>query len=302
MNIYITESAETHPDAIELLKQAGHRVITDNPTESEIDALFIRTYTNVTAQYLDRFPKVRYILRIGVGTDTIDMDACKKRQITVINAPGSNANAVAEFIMGLMISGLRNIPAAMERIRTGQWRAAEIMGEEIKGKTIGIVGCGAIGKLLAKKMSSFEVKQTVGYDPYLDEATLKAHGITKSSLDDVLKQADIITLHLPLTDETKNLINASKLALMKPTAFLINTARGGIVNELDLIAAIKNHTLRGAALDVFETEPTVREELRSMPAIICTPHIAGYTKEADREMALMPVRLFLKAIQKQLVL
>lgn len=299
MIIYITESNETHPNAIELLKQNGHIITFDlkDQTPDKVDALFIRTYTIVTKEYLDQFPNLKYILKIGVGTDNIDSEECKKRNITLINAPGSNANAVAEYVIGVIIMGLRNILPQSDRLQNKGWREKILIGSEIKNKTVGIVGCGAIGKLIAKKLQNFEVKNILGYDPFMTAEQMKEHNIEKSELNVLLKTADIITLHLPLTPETTNLITYENFKNMKRTAILINSARGGIVNETDLVRALQEKLIQTAALDVFENEPTVRSELLDLENIVITPHIAGYTTEADSEMSLMPVKKLLEIIK-----
>lgn len=295
MLIYVTEQKDIHQSAVELLKKKGHRIIFKPDADAEV--LFIRTYTQVTKEYLDTFPMLKYILRSGVGLDNIDLDESKRRKIQVINAPGSNANAVAEMVVGVIIMALRNIQIESSRLREGKWREKTNMGHEMKDLTLGLLGCGAIGRLIAYKLKNFDLKEVVGYDPYLDKQTLLKSGIRKCELDELLQSADIISLHLPLTPETKNLISAEKFAMMKQNAVLINTSRGGIVNEADLIDALKKRTIHAAALDVFEQEPNIKKELLHLPNLIVTPHIAGYTYEADEAMALMPVQKFLEVVQ-----
>lgn len=299
MLIYITEKDEIHPRALNLLKQKGHSLIfsVDRTNQEKIDVLFIRTYTHATKQYLDQFPNVKYILRAGVGLDNIDVEESKRRNIRVINAPGSNANAVAEYVIGIIILSLRNIPIHMSLLKEEKWREKRYMGYEVKGKIIGLVGCGAIGRLITKKLQHFEVEEILGYDPYLDTETLAKSNIKKCELNELLTSGDIISLHLPLTVETKNLISQKQLSKMRRSALLINTSRGGIINEMDLIAALQNKTIYAAALDVFEHEPNIRRELLSFPNFIATPHIAGYTYEADEEMSMMPVIKFIKFTQ-----
>ncbi len=299
MIVYFTEPKETHIIAMTLLKQSGHTVILNLKKHSpdKIDAICIRTYTQVTKKYLDKFPNLKYILRVGVGLDNIDLDECKKRNITVINAPGSNANAVAEYVIGVMIMGFRDINLQSNRLRKKQWRDKSHIGSEIKNKTIGIVGCGAIGKLIAKKLQNFEVKKIWGYDPYLNKEQMKSTFIDKTELDHLLKVSDVITLHMPLTLETKNMISYKTFKTMKPEAMIINAARGGIINELDLIRALREKLIKAAALDVYDTEPVVRMELLNFDNLIATPHIAGFTQEADAEMSRMPVQRFLDIIK-----
>ncbi len=299
MIVLITEPKETHQSGIDLLKINGHTVIFDvvDNKPNKVEALMIRTYTQVTKKYLDQFPKLKYVLRIGVGLDNVDLEACKKRNITVINAPGSNANAVAEYIIGVSIMGLRSIQMQSDRLKNKKWRDKKHIGSEIKNKTIGIVGCGAIGRLIAKKLQNFEVKKIWGYDPYLTAELLKSSFIEKTELDHLLKISDIITLHMPLTPETKNMISYKTFKTMKPDTMIINAARGGIINEVDLIRALREKRIKSAALDVYETEPDVRKELLTLDNVITTPHIAGFTSEADEEMSLMPVRKLLELIK-----
>lgn len=299
MRIFIAEPAETHPKAIERLKSKGYTTITTLTKNDEltIDALLVRTLTSVDAVYLSRFPKLQYVMRVGVGLDNIDLEECKRRNIKVINAPGSNANAVAEYVVSLMISASRNLIVQSDRLRKGQWRDMHLAGLEMRGKTIGIVGCGAIGKLVAKKLSGFEVESILGYDPFLDTNTLATFGIQKTDLEPLLKKSDYITLHLPLMKETNHMIARKQFEMMKPDTILINTSRGGIIDEIDLIDAIESKRIRGAAIDVFENEPHIRKELLAIHNLIVTPHIAALTREADEQMATDPVEAFIKVVQ-----
>src|SRR5262249_7579295 len=157
----------------------------------------------------------------------------------------------------------------------GDWRSKEFIGSELRGKVLGLVGCGNVGRVIARKLAGWELKEIIGYDPYLNAKDLSAAGIRKVDLDEVLKEADIVSLHVPLTKETRHLINREKLSLMKPGALLINAARGGVVDEAALVEALQSKKLSGAVLDVFETEPTVSPALTALDSVILTPHIAG---------------------------
>jgi D-3-phosphoglycerate dehydrogenase / 2-oxoglutarate reductase len=297
MNIYVTEKNEINQKGLDLLTKNGHSLIFSQPEDtSSIEALFIRTYTKVDSAYLTQFSHLNYIIRAGVGLENVDLAACKEKNITIINAPGSNANAVAEFVIGLMTMLLRQIPYHIKQLQTHKWRDMQAAGAEIKGKTIGLVGCGAIGKLIAKKLQSFDIQDIVGYDPYLDAPTLEQFHIKKVELDNLLKKSDIVSLHLPLTPETKHLITLEKLKIMKPTSFIINTSRGGIIHEQDLIKALQTHIIKGAALDVFENEPDINKTLLTCDNLIATPHIAALTQEADVEMSVQAVKHFLKVL------
>lgn len=297
MKFLVFENTEIHPKAIQFLKNNGFTVQTELPSaenKKEIEAFLIRSYTKITSDLLDEYPALKYVLRAGVGLDNVDINACEKRGIKVINSPGSNANAVSELVVCFMILLLRRIPAQIDLLRNGQWRSKKELGVELKNKVIGIIGCGAIGKLIAEKLLSFGVKEILAFDPYLDKATLNERNVVKCELDEVLKKSDIITLHLPLNNETYNLINKDKLTLTKEGACIINTSRGGIVNEVDLISALKNGHIGGAALDVFENEPNFKKEFLTFPNVILTPHIGGFSQEGDEAMAVQVVENFLK--------
>lgn len=297
MKFLIFENGEIHPKAIQILKDNGFSVATELSSagdKKEIDAFLIRSYTKITPSLLDEYPSLKCVLRAGVGLDNVDVNACKKRGIKVINSPGSNANAVSELVVCFMILLLRRIPVQMDLLKNGQWRSKKEIGTELKNKVIGFIGCGAIGKLTTEKLRSFGIKEILAYDPYLDEATLRSRHARKCELDEVLKKSDVITLHLPLNKETHNLINKDKLALLKKGACIINTSRGGIVNEEDLIAALKSGHIGGAALDVFENEPNFRKEFLEFPNVVLTPHIGGFSEEGDEAMATQVVENFLK--------
>jgi len=301
MTVCLIEPNDIHEDAIEALRQNGLKVIAKDKLKpedkDEILALFVRTYVKVDKDLLGQFPCLKYVLRAGVGLDNIDLHECEKRKIRVINAPASNANAVAEYVVGVMVILLRNIPNQTSLLLNGQWRSHDLLGQELKAKTIGLVGCGAVGKTIAQKLTGFEVKEILGYDPYVDAASLQELGIHKRGLEELLKESDVVTLQLPLTEETRDLITIKELVLMKPSGYLINVGRGGIVNEMDLVKAIEKKAIKGAAMDVFENEPKVNKKLMRLENVILTPHIAGFTKESEREMAMMPVRKLLDLVK-----
>jgi len=294
MLVYVTEPNEIDSAAFALLREHGFEVLESedeaHTRAGEVEALFVRTYTQVTREFLAAYPKLRYVLRAGVGLDNIDTAECKARGIVVINSPGANANAVAEYVVATALVGLRKMPQQEALLRSGQWRNREYMGSEIKNKTLGLVGCGNVGKLVAQKLSSFGLKEIVGYDPYLTEAQFADAGIRKAELAEVIASADILSLHVPLVPETRHLIGIKEFAAMKRGALLINAARGGVVDESALAEAVASGQLSGAALDVFETEPHVLPELLNLPGVVLTPHIGGYTYEADREVSLAPAR------------
>lgn len=300
MIIYVTEAKEIEQEALDLLTESGHELVVDEAMAkahaAEVEALFIRTYTQATAEYLAAYPNLKFVLRAGVGLDNVDVEECKRRAIKVINAPGANANAVAEYVVGAIIVSLRQFAAQEASLRKGEWRTPAHMGQELKGRTLGLVGCGNVGRAIAHKLSSWELKEVIGYDPFLTAEQLAASGIRKCELDEVIAGADILSLHVPLIKETKHLINAEKLAQTKKGALLINAARGGVVDEAALLAALTSGQLMGAVLDVLETEPTVHPGLAAAQNLILTPHIAGYTHEANKEVSLAPARELLRQL------
>lgn len=292
MTIKIFEKNEIHPHALALLRKHATLVDEDSST-SPIDGILIRTYTHVDYAFLQKYPKLRYIIRIGVGLDAIDIEECKKRGITIINSPGSNANAVSELVVLQTLLLKRKLFSQVRSLKENAWRDRMKMGTEIKGTTLGLVGCGAIGQLVARKFQGFEVSRVLGYDPYLPPENFNKLRILKSSLVEIYKKADIISLHIPLTPETKNIIGMSAFKKMKPNAIVINTSRGGIVNEKDLVVALKNNVIAGAALDVFEHEPDINLELLKLDNLVATPHIGALTEEAEEAMAVQAVENFL---------
>jgi D-3-phosphoglycerate dehydrogenase len=301
MNIAVFEQSSLHPDALNLLRQSGHTLIpvtSDNlKLNPEIECLFIQTYTQVDKQLLHYFPQVKYVLRSGVGLDNVDVAYCKTKGIQVFNSPGSNANAVVEYVLGTMFHTLRQVDVQRQLLNQGQWRASQYLGRELKNQTVGIVGCGAIGQLLAKNLKNLGVKSILGFDPFKTAEDWQEIDAQPVSWTELISNADIISLHMPLTVETRGLIGLSELRQMKPSAYVINTARGGILNEDDLIIALERNWIAGAVLDVFETEPQVKDRLLKMNTILATPHIAGYTKEAQRAMAVQVAERFLAQLQ-----
>jgi phosphoglycerate dehydrogenase-like enzyme len=295
MLVYVAEKNEIHPKAIKLLKDNGHKVLFSLKNEDyrKIEAVFIRTYTKLDKKFFSSFVNLKYILRAGVGVDNIDTDETQKRNIKIITSPGSNADSVAEFVVGLIIFLIKNINEQSARLYKGQWRDKDLMGDDLNGKILGLVGCGAVGKLVVKKLQGFNIK-LLGYDPYLDNATLKGYGIEKVTLLDLIKKSDIISLHLPLTPETVNLFTLKEFEKMKKNVILINTSRGKLVNEEDLIQALNKNIIAKAAVDVFENEPMINKKLLHAKNLFLTPHIAAFTTNSDLNMSLQAVQNFLK--------
>jgi D-3-phosphoglycerate dehydrogenase len=297
MKFLIFEHREIHKKAIHLLEKNGFETQINIPNQNqkkEIEAFFIRSYTKITKNLIKEYPNLKFILRAGVGLDNIDIDACQKKDIKIFNSPGANANAVSELVICLMILLLRKIPQQINSLKNGNWRDRNLIGAELKNKTIGLLGCGAIGQLIAQKLYNFNVKEIIAYDPFLDIKTLEKHNVRKYELDEVLKNSDIISLHLPLNSQTRGMINNQKLNQIKKGTYLINTSRGGILDESALIYSLKKGHLAGAALDVFENEPNINLELHNLPNLIPTPHIGAFSQEADESMSIQTVKNFLR--------
>jgi len=292
MKILLTEPNEIASEAVDMLKQYGYQVLRQISEADQVKGLFIRTYTQVTKEYLAKFPELKFIIRAGVGLDNIDLDECKRLNIQVFNAPGSNANAVAEYTLGMIITSIRRFPQQISQVVQGKWRNAQYSGSELTGKTVGIVGCGAVGKRLAQLLSSFSLNM-LGYDNYVSSEVMQSYGIIKTDFTDLIMKSDIVVVAVPLNDETKNMFQTKELAQMKKTSIFVNISRGEVVNEEDLIEALTKENIAGAVIDVAMNEPNIDPALLTTPNLIVTPHIAAYTNEANVEMAVAAVRSFL---------
>ncbi len=245
------------------------------------EIVIVRSRTKITKDLIEKADKCKIIARVGVGLDNIDVDAAKAKGIRVINAVEGAMNAVAELVLGLMLSLAREIPKADREIRNGKWLKKELMGSELSGKYLGIVGLGNIGKKLARHAKSLNMN-VIGYDVVpIQEEFSREVDLIKTDLDTLLASADYISFHVPFTPETHHLVNAQRLSKMKKTAYLINTSRGEIIDEEALYNALKQGTIAGAALDVFEKEPAIGNKITSLSNVICTPHIGAQTREAQ---------------------
>ena len=243
--------------------------------------IVVRSRTKLVKELIEKADNCKIIARVGVGLDNIDQDAAKAKNIRVINAVEGAITAVAELVMALMLSMAREIPRADREIRDGNWIKKEMMGSELKGKYLGIIGLGNIGKRLGRLARAFNMN-VIGYDVVpIDEEFSKEVGLMKADLDTLLSSSDYVSLHVPLLDSTKHMINAEKLKLMKKTAHIVNTSRGGVIDEGALYNTLKDGNLAGAALDVFEAEPATGNKLTRLPNFIATPHIGAQTKEAQ---------------------
>lgn len=241
----------------------------------------------VTEKVLNACPKLKIISRYGAGYDRVDILAAKRHGILVTNTPGVNAQAVGELAFALILSIARKIPYLNSQTREGAW--VRSTGTELKGKILGIMGLGAIGKVVAKCGQSFGMN-VIAYDPYMDEAYCKKNGITSHLLEDVIKTANIISLHLPLNSETRHLIGKDAIEKMQPGTILINTSRGGIIDEDAAFTALKSGQLGGLGLDAFEVEPPENSPLFGLDNVVVTPHTGAHTREATRNMAVSAIQ------------
>ena len=245
------------------------------------EVVVVRSRTKMTRELVEKADKCQIIARVGVGLDNIDQEAAKEKNIKVINAVEGAITAVAELVIGLMLSMAREIPRADREIRNGNWIKKELMGSELKGKYLGIVGLGNIGKRLGRLARALNMN-IIGYDVTpIDDEFSKEVGLMKADLDTLLSSADYVSFHVPLLDSTRHMINAEKLKMMKNTARIINTARGGVIDEEALYNSLNDRNLAGAALDVFEVEPATGNKLITLPNFVATPHMGAQTKEAQ---------------------
>lgn len=245
------------------------------------EVIIVRSRTKITKDMIEKANKCQIIARVGVGLDNIDQAAAKEKNIRVINAVEGAMNAVAELVIGLMLSLAREIPRADREVRNGNWIKKELMGTELRGKYLGIIGLGNIGKRLGRLARALNMN-IIGYDVVpIDEEFSSEVGLMKADLGTLLSSSDYVSLHVPLLDSTKHLINAEKMNTMKNTSRIINTSRGGVIDEEALYEFLKDGKLGGAALDVFEVEPATSNKLASLPNFISTPHMGAQTKEAQ---------------------
>ncbi|UXA08596.1 phosphoglycerate dehydrogenase [Mycobacterium sp. SMC-2] len=246
----------------------------------EADALLVRSATTVDAEVLAAAPKLKIVARAGVGLDNVDVDAATERGVLVVNAPTSNIHSAAEHALALLLAAARQIPAADASLREHAWKRSSFNGTEIFGKTVGVVGLGRIGQLVAQRLTAFGT-HLVAYDPYVSPARAAQLGIELLPLDDLLGRADIISVHLPKTPETAGLIGKDALAKTKPGIIIVNAARGGLVDEAALAEAVSSGHVRAAGIDVFAKEPCTDSPLFELPQVVVTPHLGASTSEAQ---------------------
>ena len=289
MNQSVLICDQVNPVLNEILEKNGLQItyepeITADQILEKIEnfeVIIVRSRTKITKDMIEKANKCQIIARVGVGLDNIDQAAAKEKNIRVINAVEGAMNAVAELVIGLMLSLAREIPRADREVRNGNWIKKELMGTELRGKYLGIVGLGNIGKRLGRLARALNMN-IIGYDVVpIDEEFSSEVGLMKADLGTLLSSSDYVSLHVPLLDSTKHLINAEKMSTMKNTSRIINTSRGGVIDEDALYEFLKDGKLGGAALDVFEVEPATSNKLASLPNFISTPHMGAQTKEAQ---------------------
>jgi D-3-phosphoglycerate dehydrogenase len=264
---------------------------------AEADALVVRSATKVTADIIDAAPRLRAIARAGTGVDNVDVDAASARGIVVMNAPGANSISVAELAMAELLALARKLPAADQSMKQGLWDKKSFMGEEVRGKVLGLAGLGRIGQEVARRAQAFEMK-VIAHDPFISAQVAADLGIELVSLDELCARADYLSLHMPSTAQTKRLFNAERLAQCKKGMKIINTARGDLIDEAALAAAIESGHIGGAALDVYAQEPTKDQALQKLPQVVASPHIAASTREGQELVGVetaSALRDFLKA-------
>ncbi|MEV4086545.1 hydroxyacid dehydrogenase, partial [Nonomuraea fuscirosea] len=252
------------------------------PALADVDALIVRSATQVDAEAIAAAPKLRVVARAGVGLDNVDVEAATKAGVMVVNAPTSNITSAAEQTVALVLASARNTAQAHSALKNGEWKRSKYTGVELDEKVVGILGFGKIGQLVAQRLQPFGV-EIIAYDPYLPPARAAQLGVKLVSLDEVFKQADFITVHLPKTKETLGIIGDEALHKVKPNVRIINVARGGIVDEAALYSAIKEGRVAGAGLDVFAKEPCTDSPLFELDQVVVTPHLGASTHEAQEK-------------------
>ena len=256
------------------------------PLVANVEAMVVRSETKITRKVIDAAPKLRVVGRAGVGVDNVDVEAATERGIVVMNTPSGNTISTAELTFSMLMALARHIPQAHGSMKAGEWNRKAFSGTELNGKVLGILGMGRIGTEVARRAQVFGMN-VIAYDPYLSAARAKAMNVETLSLDEIYSRADFITVHMPMTDETKGMINSAAMAKMKKGIRLLNCARGGIIVEADLVKAVQSGQVAGAALDVYEVEPLAKDHpLRSLPQVIMTPHLGASTEEAQENVGI----------------
>jgi D-3-phosphoglycerate dehydrogenase / 2-oxoglutarate reductase len=290
--------------AVAKLEAAGLEVVTrnydtDGPIEEQIkgfDCVVVRSATKITKEVIEAADKLKLVVRAGVGLDNVDIDAAKAKGVVVQNTPEAPTVSVAEMVFSLMFSLARNITQADSSMKAERWDKKKLKGTELWNKTLGIVGFGRIGQEVAKRANAFDM-DVLAYDVIDIDDACKKFGAKRSDLNTIIEQADYISLHVPLLPQTKGMIGENEFKIMKKTAFIINTARGGVVDEKALLDALNSGEIAGAALDVFENEPPVDWQLVKHPKLVATPHLASSTGEAQVRVGDLTVQKVIDAFK-----
>lgn len=304
MNILVTD--KIHPDALDIL-QAHAQVeeaygLDENQLIQKVagfDALMVRSGTRVTKAILAAGTRLKAVGRAGTGVDNIDVNEATTRNVLVVNAPGANAQAAAEMTITLLLASLRKLKPALESMQQKKWERSKFTGTEICGKTIGLVGVGAVGGIVAKILQAFGAT-VLAYDPFLGKEKADAMGVALVELEELYAKSDLISIHAPLNESTRNLVDAHAFEQMKDGVALVNAARGGIVNEQDLLSALETGKVAAAGIDVFEKEPIPPEstsaKLVTHQNVVATPHLGASTVESQRNASVLAAKLLLDAL------
>jgi len=292
------------PSGLEILRASGAEVHELTKEErprlheliADYDALVVRSMTKVDARLLAAGKRLKVVGRAGIGVDNVDVPTATDRGILVVNAPTANLLSATEHTFALLFAVARFVPAADASIKSGTWDRKSFLGIELQGKTLGIIGFGRIGQRVALRAKAFEMK-VIAYDPFLDAQVARRLDVEPVSLEDLLRRADAITLHTPLTEQTKNLLDAERLAMMKPGALIVNCGRGGLIDEAALLAALESGHVAGAGLDVFAEEPPTDYALMRHPRVVATPHIGAQTREAQERISTETAHMLIGALE-----
>ena len=295
MPVHILICDPIDPEGVEKLKQEGFKVNSEPSASqehlrdivSQYDVLIVRSRTKVTKEIIERGERLKVIGRAGTGLDNIDLKAAENRGIAVLNTPEAPADSVAELTVGLMLTLVRNIALADSSMKQGKWLKKDLKGMLLKGKTLGLIGLGNIGTKVAKICKALGMKILVTKRRPPSLKLLEALDAEFVPLNELLERSDIVSVHVPLTEQTAGMIGAKELSLMKHGAFLVNTARGGIIDEKALMDALNSGRIKGAALDVYASEPPKDNELIQLPNVVCTPHIGAQTEEAQKAASVL---------------
>jgi D-3-phosphoglycerate dehydrogenase len=300
MNVLVAD--KIHEDGVKMLREFAEVDVSTGLKPAELiakiggyDILVVRSATKVTKEVIDAGKQLKIIARAGVGLDNIDAEAAEARGIKVINAPEAPTVAVAELVLGMMLSWVRHLPQADASMKAGRWEKAQLMGSELRGKTLGIVGTGRIGRAVGYKAKVFLMNLLV-HDPTQSVEFMERTGAKYADLEALLRESDFVTLHVPLTPQTRHMIGKRELGLMKASAVLINTSRGGVIDEAALAEALQQGKIAGACLDVYEKEPPVDSPLLKLSNVVLTPHLGASTVEAQQDAALIVARKIKEAL------